>query len=151
MVCREALQSGDGRLELKLARKVKCRIEQRAVGRHYALGDRDPVQSGARVDAQANREIDSIAPLKPPSRKCKSLLYGPRRLSRAAKQKDPKRLDAVLFHSLGDFAYLGDSEALLQFLEHGVTGAFRRYSKRAKTGSLHCGKQLGRSSRRRKI
>src|SRR5665811_2447542 len=139
MICREPLEPRDRGVEPELARKVKRGIKQRAVGRDYALRDRDAVQRRPRVDAEPHRQIDRVAPLQPPLREGESLLQGRGRLSWSANKKNPERLDTMLLDPLGDLSHLGCVEALLEFFENRIAGALGGYPKRAKAGDLHRG------------
>src|SRR5450759_847452 len=143
MIGREPLESRDRSVEPELARKVKRRIEQRAVGRDYALRDRDAVQRRAGVDAEPHRQIDRVVPLQPPLREGESLLQGRGRLSWSANQKNPERLDTMLLDPLGDLSHFGCVEALLEFFENRIAGALGGYPERAKACGLHRAQQLG--------
>src|ERR1700682_417352 len=142
MVSREPLEPRDRGVEVQLAREVERGIEQGAVGRHYALGDRDAVQRRARVNTQAHGEINRVASLQPPLCKRESLFQRLPRVTWSAHEKDPERLDAVLLDPLSDLAHFGGIEALPELFEDWIAGALGGYTERAKTGGLHRAQQL---------
>src|SRR2546430_17653850 len=76
MIGCELLESPHCFAELELARKIKCRIEERAVGGNRAFGDGDSVQRSSRVDAEPDRKIDGVAPHQPPPREVQRFLEG---------------------------------------------------------------------------
>src|SRR5256885_9214334 len=76
MIGCELLESPHCFAELELTRKIKCRIEERAVGGNRAFGDGDSVQRSSRVDAEPDRKIDGVAPHQPPPREVQRFLEG---------------------------------------------------------------------------
>src|SRR5437763_16416959 len=137
MIGCELLESPHCFAELELTRKIKCRIEERAVGGNRAFGNGDSVQRSSGVDAEPDSKIDGVAPHQPPPREVQRFLEGVAGFARAANQKNPKSLDAMRLYALGDVADLRGVEPFLEAMQHRIAGAFRGDAERAETSVLH--------------
>jgi hypothetical protein len=141
---RKSSQSVDGKIELKLGAEVKSRIQQ---GRCFAddpFGDRDFVKRGARINAESDREVHSVAATKPPGGKVESLFESLLRLPGAPDKKNPQRADAGLLETICDFTNFARGKSLLQPFEHGIARTLRGDAERTKASGSHRGQELGR-------
>src|SRR5688500_15771011 len=142
MIRREALEALDCRVERQLAGEIECGVEQRASRGNEFFGDSDAVQSGSRVNAEADCHVDGVPAPEPPARELERLPHRRGGFAGTADQKYPECSQPVPLDPLGHFTNLRGVESFLELLQNRIGGALRRDAERSEPGRSHRREQI---------